>query len=110
MTDQNPPPTPASTGIVEVIVTGPPDWLPEFTRKLVDDRLAACGQHINPIRSIYQARVALHTTTDLATELIERIRRDHTYEIPCVLVFPILDANPDYADWVKAETRQPTNR
>jgi periplasmic divalent cation tolerance protein len=61
-----------STEICEVIITADnPEWLLDFTRSLVRDRLAACGQHVLSIRSIYrwqgaiederEIRVALHT-------------------------------------------------
>jgi hypothetical protein len=30
------------------------DWLADFTRRLVEDRLAACGHNIARIRSIYR--------------------------------------------------------
>ena len=102
-------------GICEVIVTADdPDWLLSFSRTLVDERLCACAQHIIPIRSIYrwegriedaaEARVALHTRAELVPRLIERIKQDHPYEVPCILVFPAEQANPDYAAWVRAST------
>jgi periplasmic divalent cation tolerance protein len=61
-----------SNEICEVIITAnDPQWLLNFTRALVNDRLAACGQHVLSIRSVYRwqgaiedeggARVALHT-------------------------------------------------
>ena len=72
-----------------------------------------------PIHSIYrwggrveeatEARVALHTRADLLPRLIERIRRDHPYDIPCVLALPVTAANPDYAAWVFAETVPPSD-
>ena len=41
--------------ICEVIISADDeDWLINFTRSLVEDRLAACGQHVVPIRSIYR--------------------------------------------------------
>ena len=60
----------------EVVVTAADaDWLAGYTRTLVEERLAACGQVIAPIRSIYrwggavhdetEARVALHTRRSL---------------------------------------------
>ncbi len=40
---------------VSVSITGPdPDWLAEHARALVDARLAACGNIIPTIRSIYR--------------------------------------------------------
>ena len=68
--------------ICEVIITADSEeWLINFTGSLVQDRLAACGQHISPIRSIYrwegsihddrEVRVALHTRTSLVQHIVE---------------------------------------
>jgi hypothetical protein len=46
-----------TTAISEVIMTADnPEWLTAFTRQLVEERWCACGQQINPIRSIYRWR------------------------------------------------------
>jgi periplasmic divalent cation tolerance protein len=101
--------------IREVIITADDeDWLISFTRSLVEDRLAACGQHITPIRSIYrwegsvnddrEVRVALHTRASLVPAIIDRVRREHSYETPCVLAIPVESGNPDYLTWVIEET------
>jgi periplasmic divalent cation tolerance protein len=104
-----------SVGICEVVITAAdPEWLAGFTRRLVADRLAACGQQVAAIRSIYrwdgevqdepEARVALHTRVDLVDRIVERANAEHPYDVPCVLALPILAANPAYADWVREET------
>ncbi len=104
--------------IVEVIVTADnPEWLITFSRKLVEERLVACGQHFTPIRSIYrweggvqdddEIRVAYHTQATLVSDLIDRIQQEHPYEVPCILVVPIVEANPDYVEWVRNETGSP---
>jgi periplasmic divalent cation tolerance protein len=106
-----------TTSISEVVMTADnPEWLTAFTRQLVEERWCACGQQVNPIRSIYrwqgaiqddpEIRVALHTRTELVPGLIDRIRKDHPYDVPCILAFSIDDANPDYIAWVEAETRE----
>jgi periplasmic divalent cation tolerance protein len=102
--------------VCEVIITADnADWLADFTRSLVEDRLAACGQNISYIRSIYrwegqvqdepEARVALHTRTSLVPAIVDRANRDHPYKVPCVIALPIAGGNPDYFDWVRTETR-----
>ncbi|ROT34132.1 divalent-cation tolerance protein CutA [Micromonospora sp. HM5-17] len=102
----------------EVIITAADaDWLAEFTRRLVTDRLAACGHNIAVIRSIYrwegnvqdedEARVALHTRRALVPEIVARSHQEHPYEVPCVIALPILDGNPDYLRWIIEETREP---
>jgi periplasmic divalent cation tolerance protein len=100
--------------ICEMIITADDEaWLLDFTRSLVEDRLAACGQLV-PIRSIYrwndavqdeaEVRVALHTRQSLVPVIIERTVAEHSYEVPCVLALPVENGNPDYLAWVIAST------
>ena len=105
------------TDICEVVITvDDPDWLVGFTRSLVADRLAACGQHVLSIRSVYrwqgaiedeaEARVALHTRLNLVPRIVERTKQEHSYDVPCVIALPVVEGNPDYLDWVRAETTE----
>jgi periplasmic divalent cation tolerance protein len=100
----------------EVVVTAPDaDWLAGFTRTLVEERLAACGHIVAPIRSVYrwdgsvhdetEARVALHTRRALVQAVIERTQELHPYDIPCVIALSLTAGNPDYLRWIVAETR-----
>ncbi|AGL21441.1 divalent-cation tolerance protein CutA [Actinoplanes sp. N902-109] len=102
--------------ICEVVVTAADaEWLVGFTRRLVEDRLAACGQHIERVRSIYrwdgaiedeaEARVALHTRAALVPEIVARADAEHAYDVPCVLALPVVAGNPAYLRWVLNETR-----
>jgi periplasmic divalent cation tolerance protein len=91
------------------------EWLAEFTRSIVNDRLAACGNIVPSIRSIYrwegaveddaEALVVLHTRQSLVPAIIERANREHPYDIPQVLAVPVIDANPAYRDWVLTSTQ-----
>ena len=69
----------------EVVITGDDaDRLLGLTRTLVEERLAACGQTVTGVRSIYrwagevhddpEARVALHTRRSLVPAVVERTR------------------------------------
>ncbi len=106
------------TSICEVVITAPnADWHATFTRRLVEEHLVAGAHQINTIRSIYhwqgqimdqpEARVALHTRTDLVPAIIERANADHPYEVPCVVALPIVTVNPAYERWVLDETSVP---
>jgi periplasmic divalent cation tolerance protein len=105
--------------LCEVIITAPDaDWLAEFTRRLVDERLAASGHNLSPIRSIYrwqgvihdhaEARVALHTRRSLVNTIIAETNREHPYEVPGLIALPILDGNPAYLQWIRDVTRAPS--
>jgi periplasmic divalent cation tolerance protein len=101
--------------ICEVVITAAdPEWLAGFTRRLVEDRLAACGHQFPVIRSIYrwagavqdegEARVALHTRTSLVPEIVQRTDIEHPYDVPCVIALPVVGGNPAYEEWVRTET------
>ena len=104
--------------VSEVIITADSaDWLAGFTRRLVEQRLAACGHQITPIRSIYrwqdaihdeqEARVALHTRTSLVPRIVALADEEHPYDVPCVIAMPVSSGTPAYMDWVLAETTAP---
>jgi periplasmic divalent cation tolerance protein len=106
--------------IVRVTITAPDaDWLAEFTRTLLDDRLAASGNITSEVRSIYrwqgkiedaaEAMVTLSTCREHVPEIIKRTLAEHPYEIPHVVALPVLDANSAYRQWVIDETR-PTSQ
>ena len=109
---------PAADEVCEVIITAPdPDWLVEFTRRLVSDRLCASGHNFAPICTIYrwqgqvhdktEGRVALRTRRSLLPQIVERARQEHQYEVPSVVAVPIIDGGPDYLRWILDQTEQP---
>lgn len=100
----------------EVVVTAPDaEWLAGFTRTLVEERLAACGQNLTGVRSIYrwdgavqddaEARVALHTRRALVPAIVARTKELHPYDVPCVIALPLFGGNPAYLQWIAEETR-----
>ena len=101
--------------VVEVVVTGPAGWLAGYTRTLVEERLAACGQQLAAIRSVYrwegavhdepEARVALHTRRSLVPAIVARTAELHPYDVPCVIALPLVGGNPAYLRWIAEETR-----
>ncbi len=99
----------------EVVVTAADaDWLAGYTRTLIEERLAACGHNLTPIRSLYrwegavqdeaEARVALHTRTALVDTIVQRANAEHPYDVPCVIALPVVAGNPAYVEWVMTET------
>ena len=90
-----------------------------LARKIVDARLAACGQYLR-IRSIYRWKGAVEsageflvlakTRAALAGRLVAFIRRHHPYEVPEILVTPVLSGLPEYLNWIADETRPPKAR
>lgn len=102
------------TELSEVTITAPnAGWLATFTTDLLNNHLCASA-HIDAIDSRYwwwdqvnirsEYRAILHTRTDLVPLIIEAAKREHRYEVPCVMATPINSGNPDYIAWILAET------
>lgn len=101
--------------LCEVVITAPDaGWLAEFIRALIVDRLCAGSHIIERVHSLYpwngelretrEARATIRTRRALVPDIVARTRATHPYEVPSVVAIPITDANPDYADWVRAST------
>src|SRR5690606_27534827 len=92
-------------------------WLAELARTLVEERLAACGNVVDGVRSVYrwegavederEALVTLHTRRSLVPEVVARVAALHPYDTPQVLAHAVVGADPRYRAWVLAETRTP---
>lgn len=94
------------------------EWLADLARRLVEERLAACGNVVEQVRSIYrwegaveddnEALVLLHTRHSLVPEIVELVGREHPYDTPQVLALPVIGAHPGYQRWVLDSTREPS--
>lgn len=88
-----------------------------LARSAVEARLAACAQVTGPVASIYrwqgavetaaEWQVVFKTTAEAYPALEARIKTEHGYEVPEVVMVPILAGNGDYLAWIAAETRTP---
>lgn len=84
-------------------------------RAVVEERLAACINILAPVRSIYRWKGAVETAHEVAAilktssaraeALIARIVALHSYEMPCVVTWPIDKLPVSYAQWVEECTR-----
>lgn len=86
-----------------------------LVRELVEERLAACGNVIPGLISLFwwedevqrekEALVVLKTVGEAIPALEERVTDIHPYEVPEILVLPVDAALESYARWIATETR-----
>lgn len=82
---------------------------------LITDRLAACVNILPGMQSCYRWKGEIEravevvliakTKAALLPEVVARVKEIHSYEVPCVVSLPITNGNPDFLDWIMAETR-----
>jgi periplasmic divalent cation tolerance protein len=80
-------------------------------RTVVEERLAACINILGTCRSIYRWQGAvetseevpaiLKTTGEAADALVSRIAGLHSYDVPCIAVWPIDKLLLSYAEWAE---------
>lgn len=103
------------TELCEVVITAPdPEWLRDFTRGLVADRLASSVHNFTPVQSTYrwqdeihdrtEGRASLHTRRALIPEIVRRAHEQHPYQVPGISARPIHDGNPNYLAWIAQQT------
>lgn len=80
-------------------------------RTVVEERLAACINIFAPVRSIYRWNGAVETAREVAAilkthhwrvdALMERIAELHSYDVPCIVAWPVEKVVALYAGWVE---------
>ena len=85
-----------------------------IARALVEEGLAACGNILGGIRSIYswqgkvqdegEVAMLLKTTPARVDEAMARIAALHSYDEPCIEVWPVEGAAEGFSAWVEAQT------
>ena len=80
-------------------------------RTVVEERLAACINILGTARSMYRWQGSVETAEEVpailktshakADALITRIAGLHSYDVPCIVSWPIDKVLATYADWVE---------
>ena len=92
-----------------------PEEAERIGRRMVEERLAACVNILAPCRSIYRWQGSIESAEEIpaifktsrarADALVARIAELHSYDVPCVAVWPIDKLLVDYAEWVEGSVR-----
>lgn len=101
-----------------VLVTVPdPETGRSLARRVVEDRLAACGNVIPGLTSVYrwagevqedsEALILFKTTADGLPRLMKRVTELHPYDVPEFLALPVTHGHLPYLEWVKGEVDEP---
>ena len=101
-------------GVRVVLVTVPDQEAGRtLARTVVEERLAACGNVIPGLVSVYrwageiqedpEALVVFKTTEGALDRLMERVTELHSYDVPEFLALDVPKGHPPYLDWLIGE-------
>jgi len=93
--------------------TVPPSRSADLAQRLLEKKLAACVS-ITPVRSLYRWEgkscddeehlLVIKTRRSLAETVIWALKAMHPYEVPEIIVLPVIAGHAPYLDWVYQET------
>lgn len=96
-----------------ITTTGKKEDAEKIASYLVERKLAACVQIVGPITSIYRWKENTETAQewqcviksreDLYGKIEEAIKALHSYEVPEIIVVPIIAGSGDYLEWLQGE-------
>lgn len=94
--------------------TGSAEEADALAEALLEARLAACVQVLGPVRSRYRWRGRLEsasewlcvarTTAGRAEAAVAAVRAAHSYDVPEIVVTPVIGGHGPYLRWVAEET------
>lgn len=101
--------------IIIYITTGSINEAKKIGRVLIDEKLVACSNIISPIRSIYkwkgkvcddkEALMVLKTKKKLFNQIVKRVEKLHSYDVPEIIAMPIIEGSSKYLSWINEETK-----
>ena len=86
-----------------------------IARNLIDNRLAACVNVVPGLLSYYRWQGKVENDTELllmiktAGSLVDEVRNAletlHSYDLPEMIVLPIIGGSPNYLEWLEQEVQ-----
>ncbi|OGQ05696.1 MAG: hypothetical protein A3F82_05020 [Deltaproteobacteria bacterium RIFCSPLOWO2_12_FULL_44_12] len=87
----------------------------KIAKALVEAHLAACVNVVSKVISVYEWKeelceetevlLVIKTQSNRLEELKATLEELHPYEVPELIVVPIVDGLPDYLSWLAANTK-----
>lgn len=97
------------------MTAGSIDEARSIAKALVESKLAACVNIIDRMQSVYvwegklqeetECVLIAKTRDDLTPELIEKVKRIHSYQCPCIVCLPVSGGNPRFLEWIAGSVK-----
>jgi periplasmic divalent cation tolerance protein len=81
---------------------------------VLSEKLAACVNIHDHVKSLYlwegslerteETVMVVKTTASHVKKLTRKVKEAHSYDLPCILAFPVKYSDKDYSEWVLRET------
>ncbi len=100
---------------VVLITTASEEQARSIARLLLNQRKAACVNIMPKIESLYwwkgklesarEILLIVKTKASLVSDIVDTVKKAHSYEVPEIIALPIIDGNEDYLKWIEGEVK-----
>ena len=97
--------------VVVLVTTANKQEAEKIVTNLVERKLVACGNIVSGIKSVFrwannietaeECLVILKTRRDLFGKITETVKKLHSYKVPEIIAFEIVNGAKDYLDWLE---------
>jgi periplasmic divalent cation tolerance protein len=100
------------TKYLVVLVTAKDDTeAQKIARAILEKRRAACVNIISAVNSSYwwldkiesaeECLLIIKTSTSQLSNVIDLVKKNHSYSVPEIIALPVVGGNPDYLKWLE---------
>jgi periplasmic divalent cation tolerance protein len=96
--------------IIALITTSSEEEAHKIAELLVKEKKAACVNAVPGVESLFwwegkiesarETLLLVKTKASLFPEIVELVKRAHSYEVPEIIALPIIAGNEDYLKWL----------
>ena len=102
--------------IVVFVTTSTEQEARNIADRLLGERKAACINIVSSVDSLFwwegkldsaqESLLVIKTKASLLPEVVNLVKRVHSYEVPEVIAMPIIGGNEDYLKWIDGEVKE----
>jgi periplasmic divalent cation tolerance protein len=96
--------------VIVLVTTASKQEAEKIAQHLLKERLIACANIIGPVSSLFhwagktekaeEFLIFMKSRNDLFDKLAENVKALHSYEVPEILVLPIVGGSKEYLAWL----------
>jgi len=107
-----------NTYIIVLVTSANKQEAETISKSLLEAKLIACANIVSPVLSHFhwagkidwanEVLILMKSRQDLFDELCAKVKELHSYEVPEILVLPIVAGSKEYLDWLESSLRKTT--
>ena len=101
------------TGEIVILITAAEEEARRIAELLLNRRKAACINIVPRVESLFwwqgktdsaqESLLIVKTRASLFPGIVRLVKEIHSYDVPEIIVLPLIEGNEDYLEWISSE-------